>query len=88
MNSKQFLIAVEIVNTLSKKPHHDELSDLYGLYKQATLGDNYNTEPSIFNFKDHAKWQSWEKNKGLNKYKAEVNYISLVNELIEKYGIK
>jgi diazepam-binding inhibitor (GABA receptor modulating acyl-CoA-binding protein) len=88
MNSKQFLTAAETVNSLSKTPSHSELSKLYGLYKQATLGDNTNTEPSMLNFKENAKWKAWSQNKGIDKYNAEVKYITLVNELIEKYGIK
>ena len=44
MNSNQFLLAVKTVDTLSKTPNHNELSDLYGLYKQAILGDNNNIE--------------------------------------------
>jgi len=87
MNSNQFLLAVKTVDTLSKTPNRNELSDLYGLYKQAILGDNTNAEPNILNFKEHAKWKAWNKNKGLNKYNAEVNYITLVNDLIEKYGL-
>jgi diazepam-binding inhibitor (GABA receptor modulating acyl-CoA-binding protein) len=87
MNSKQFLTATETVNSLLKKPSHSELSELYGLYKQAILGDNTNAEPSMLNFKEHAKWKAWSQNKSINKYNAEVKYITLVNELIEKYGL-
>ena len=88
MNSKQFLTAVDTVKSLSETPSHSELSELYGLYKQATLGDNTNAEPSILNFKENAKWKAWTQNKSMNKYNAEVKYITLVNELIEKYGLK
>ena len=88
MNSKQFLTAVDTVNTLSKTPSHSELTELYGLYKQAILGDNTNAEPSMLKIKENAKWKAWSQNKGMNKYNAEVKYITLVNELIEKYGIK
>ena len=88
MNSKQFLTAADTVNSLSETPSHSELSELYGLYKQATLGDNTNAEPSMLNFKENAKWKAWTQNKGMNKYNAEVKYITLVNELIEKYGLK
>lgn len=31
--------AVEEVKVLKQRPSHDELSSLYGLYKQATVGD-------------------------------------------------
>jgi diazepam-binding inhibitor (GABA receptor modulating acyl-CoA-binding protein) len=88
MNSKQFLTAADTVNSLSETPSHSELSELYGLYKQATLGDNTNAEPSMIKFKENAKWKAWTQNKGMNKYNAEVKYITLVNELIEKYGLK
>jgi diazepam-binding inhibitor (GABA receptor modulating acyl-CoA-binding protein) len=81
-NSQQFLLAVEAVNQLSTKPNNDILSKLYGLYKQATLGDNNTSKPSLLDLKGNAKWNSWNNYKGYSKYQAEVDYIKLVNILI------
>ena len=37
---QQFTTAAEEVHKLPTKPSNDELLELYGLYKQATVGDN------------------------------------------------
>jgi len=39
MVQEKFKAAVEAVNHLSSKPSDDDLLQLYGLYKQATVGD-------------------------------------------------
>jgi len=41
----------------------------------------------MFDFKEKAKWESWNSNKGMSKYNAEVQYITYVNQLIQKYGL-
>jgi len=87
-NSKEFNQAAEYVKNLKTKPDNEELSKLYGLFKQAKFGDNNNDKPSFINFKETKKWSSWNENKGKTKYDSEVEYITLVNSLIKKYGIK
>ena len=54
---------------------HEELLKLYGLFKQSTMGDNNNDTPGFLDFK------------GKNTHTSEVEYITLVNELIQKYSI-
>ena len=81
-NSSQFLQATEAVKTLQNKPDNDTLGQLYGLYKQATVGDNNTPQPSMIDFKGTAKWKSWNNYRGLSTYKAEVQYIMLVNKLL------
>lgn len=87
-NSKEFLVAVDIVKCLKRSPSNDELQLLYGLYKQSTVGNINITRPNIFNLKETKKWDGWNAQKGLSKYDAEVKYIIYVNELIQKYGVK
>tara|TARA_B100001093_G_scaffold508379_1_gene570452 strand:- start:38 stop:313 length:276 start_codon:yes stop_codon:yes gene_type:complete len=87
-NSEQFLTAAEVVKKLDKKPTDDELLFIYGFYKQATIGDNNTSEPVFIDFKGKKKWNAWMNNKSMTKYNAEVNYITEVNKLITKYGIK
>lgn len=36
---KSFLKAAEEAKVLAVKPNNEEMSELYGLYKQATVGD-------------------------------------------------
>ncbi len=81
-NSSQFKLAAEAVNQLSTKPNNDILGKLYGLYKQATVGDNNTSKPGMLDLKGNAKWNSWNNYKGYSKYQAEVDYIKLVNKLI------
>lgn len=83
-NSPQFLQAANAVKSLQNKPDNDTLGQLYGLYKQATDGDINIPQPSMLDFKGSAKWNSWNNYSGLSTYKAEVQYIMLVNKLILK----
>ncbi|KAA8905087.1 hypothetical protein DIURU_001515 [Diutina rugosa] len=74
------------VNNLPTRPNNDELLKLYGLYKQATVGDNNTDKPGIMDFKGKAKWQAWEDKKGVSQEQAEADYIALVDELTAKYA--
>lgn len=38
--SQKFNEAAEAVKALTKRPNDEELLELYGLFKQATVGDN------------------------------------------------
>ena len=87
-NSEQFSMAAEAVKKLKSKPNDDELLSLYGLYKQATVGNNNTDAPGFLDFKGKAKHNAWLINKGSSTYDAEVKYITLVNEMITKYGIE
>lgn len=87
-NSEEFLLAADIVKKLKEKPNDEELLELYGLYKQATVGDNVQPEPGFLDFKGKSKHASWLKNKGKEKYDCEVEYITIVNTLINNYGIE
>ena len=87
-NSPEFIQASEIVKKLKTKPNDDELLQLYGLYKQAKFGNNNTEKPGFLDFKGSKKWNSWNENMNLSKYDSEVKYITIVNSLIKKYGIK
>ena len=86
-NSEEFLLAADIVKKLKEKPTDEELLELYGLYKQATVGDNNQPEPGFLDFKGKSKHKSWLANKGMSSHDAEVNYITFVNKLIQAYGV-
>ena len=80
-----FLKATEDVKLLSVKPDDATLLLLYGYYKQATIGDNNKAQSFLarpfFNFKESAKWNAWDKLKGMQKIQAQGNYIKLVKDL-------
>ena len=86
-NSQQFTQAATIVKKLKTEPNNDELLKLYGLYKQATIGDINIEKPGMFNFKGAKKWEAWNNFKGKSTYDSEVEYIQTVNTLIKKYGV-
>jgi len=69
----------------TSKPSNEELLKLYGLYKQATLGDNLTERPGGFDFKAAAMYNSWLNYKGKSKQEAEEAYVELVKELAKKY---
>lgn len=67
--------------TLSERPDNNTMLRLYGLYKQATVGDVNTSRPSQFDFVGRAKWDAWEKLKGTSTQEAMQMYIDLVDEL-------
>ncbi len=75
------------VKTLKKTPAPGELLELYALYKQATAGDVSGSRPGMLDMKGRAKYDAWAKKKGIGREKAELSYVSVVEELIAKYGV-
>lgn len=67
--------------TLSERPDNTTMLQLYGLYKQATIGNVNSSRPSQFDFVGRAKWDAWEKLKGISTQEAMQMYIDLVDEL-------
>ncbi|XP_005153005.1 acyl-CoA-binding domain-containing protein 7 [Melopsittacus undulatus] len=82
-----FNTAAEDVKKLKTRPTDEELKELYGLYKQATVGDINIECPGMLDLKAKAKWEAWNLKKGLSKEDAMKAYISKVKEMVEKYGI-
>lgn len=77
--------AVALTKKFTSKPSNEELLKLYGLYKQATEGDNQEERPGGFDFVAAAKYNSWLSCKGKSKEDASEDYIDLVNSISEKY---
>merc|ERR1711994_796953 len=78
-NSAEFTKAAEDVKGLPTSPDNNELLTLYGLYKQATVGDVNTDRPGMFDMKGKAKWDAWEGRKGMSKDDAEKEYIAFVD---------
>ncbi|KAK2856880.1 hypothetical protein Q5P01_005615 [Channa striata] len=85
--SESFGKAVEEVKVLKQKPDQGEMCALYGLYKQATVGDVNIERPGMFDFTGKAKWDAWQAKKGLTQDEAKTIYVDLVETLKAKYGI-
>lgn len=85
MNTSSLDDAVALTKKFTTKPTNEELLKLYGLYKQATEGDNETERPRGFDFRAAAKYNAWMNNRGISKIEAEKQYSELVNELAKKY---
>ena len=76
--------AAERLKTLTERPSNDEFLNLYGLYKQATVGDNRTSKPGMFDMKGQFKWKAWKDKSGISQEDAAEAYVALVDELIGK----
>ena len=82
----EFLSAQQRVNNLSRRPSDQQLLEIYGLYKQATLGDVTGNRPGGFDFKGRAKWEAWKQRRGLSREEAMKGYVEVVERLEREIG--
>lgn len=61
---QKFQEAAEKIKNLKTRPTDEELLEVYALFKQATVGDNTNAKPGMFQLKEKAKHESWLTKKG------------------------
>ena len=85
-NSPEFEKAAASIKDLTVRPTDEELLELYGLFKQASVGDCNTARPGMFDLKGKYKWDKWDSHKGTSKADAETKYIELVKTLTEKYS--
>jgi diazepam-binding inhibitor (GABA receptor modulating acyl-CoA-binding protein) len=76
-----FEAAVANSRKLSSRPDNATLLKMYGLYKQATDGDNTGTKPGFSDLVGRAKWDAWAACKGQSGDDAKQTYIDLINSL-------
>ncbi len=76
------------MKNLKEKPTDAEMLEIYGLFKQASVGDVNTDRPGTFSLdlKGKAKWDAWNAKKGLSTADAEAAYIAKVEQLKEQYG--
>jgi diazepam-binding inhibitor (GABA receptor modulating acyl-CoA-binding protein) len=63
------------------RPDNDTLLKIYSLYKQATEGDNNAEQPGMFDFVAKAKYEAWNKLKGMSADDAMQQYVDTVEGL-------
>lgn len=95
---KQFEAAVSRVDMLPGDKAAAHMTELYGLYKQATegdhdtekdvVGDDTPSNPSGPQGMSQAQWDSWSKFKGLSEEDARRQYIQKVEEIAGPIGEK
>lgn len=61
---QKFEEAAAKMNKLTFRPTDEQLLQIYGLYKQSTVGDCNVDKPGMFQLKEKAKWEAWNKLKG------------------------
>ncbi|ORX50963.1 acyl-CoA-binding protein [Hesseltinella vesiculosa] len=84
MPSPAFEDAAKQAKNFQTLPEDEELLKLYGLFKQATLGDNQTDKP-VLDMRARYKWMAWDENRGMPQVEAEIQYISYVQELASMY---
>lgn len=80
----KFELAAERVKTLAQRPSDSDLLELYGLFKQATVGDISGPKPGLFDIKGKKKYEAWAKLKGMATAAAARGYVLLVDRLEKK----
>jgi len=76
---EQFEASIEKATRLPNQSN-ETLLELYSLYKQATVGDVEGDRPSGFDFRGAAKYDAWEKRRGMSSDEAKQAYIDLVDQ--------
>ena len=77
----RFEAAVANSKKLSERPDNATLLKIYGLYKQATLGDVTEKKPGFGDMVGRAKWDAWNALKGVSQDDAMERYIELIESL-------
>ena len=75
-NSQEFLDIAAKVKKINNTIKISDQLHLYGLYKQAVIGDVNTIIPSIFEVIKRKKWVSWNFFKGMSNSSAESAYIN------------
>ena len=75
---KSFEQAAEDIKIHGKNLSNENMLKLYGLYKQATVGDVNIDRPGMFDMKGKAKWDAWNKEKGKTTDAAKKEYVQEV----------
>lgn len=76
-----FEAAVANSKNLSERPDNATLLKIYGLYKQATAGDNAEKKPGFGDMVGRAKWDAWNGLKGTGADDAKQQYVDLIASL-------
>ena len=77
----EFQEAQSRLKNLSFRPLNESLLELYGLYKQATVGNCNTSKPMFWDQKGSSKWDAWQKCHGLGQETAMDRYVNIVNGL-------
>ncbi|KAF0981661.1 hypothetical protein FDP41_012318 [Naegleria fowleri] len=91
---KKFNLAVKYVQEGMAKDQYansnKELTDddrllFYAFFKQATEGDVKGSQPYAIQFVARAKWDAWNKVKGMSKEDAMQQYVDLLTQMAPEW---
>lgn len=85
MGQKEFDEALEKIKTLPDQPPN-VLLELYGLFKQSTVGDVSGKRPGLLDMKGRAKYDAWSSRKGMSTDEAMDAYVGMVERLLKEHG--
>ena len=77
----RFDAAVAGSKNLNERPDNATMLKIYGLYKQATAGDNADKKPGFGDMVGRAKWDAWNGYKGTSQDDAMQQYVDLIQSL-------
>ena len=68
--------------------NNDQKSEIYGLFKQGSNGDNSVDKPGMMSgFEARGKWDAWEAKKGMSQEDAQAAYVDLVKGILGEWFI-
>ena len=79
---EKFKKASESVKNLKNRPEDEILLQLYGLYKQATIGNINIPQPWAIQVEKRSKWDSWKMFENMPKAVAMTKYVEIVDNLL------
>ena len=82
--NETFQKAAENVKKLTIRPSDKVLLELYGLYKQSTIGNINTPQPWAIQVEQRSKWDAWKSYENMEKNLAMTRYIIIANRLLEK----
>uniref|UniRef100_A0A1I8MRV3 Acyl-CoA-binding domain-containing protein 6 n=1 Tax=Musca domestica TaxID=7370 RepID=A0A1I8MRV3_MUSDO len=80
-----FTKATQQVQKTHDKIVPNDLLQLYGLFKQATVGECNTSKPNIFNMQARAKWSAWQELGSMSSEEAKKRYVEKVKELFPQW---
>ena len=79
--SARFEAASLAAKQLPSRPSNDDMLELYGLYKQGSVGDVTGDRPGILDFVGGAKYDAWSELSGTPQNEAQLRYVAKVEAL-------
>ena len=78
---EKYAEALKTREDLISKLSDEKKLEIYGLFKQGTVGDCNTSRPGMLDFKGKAKWDAWDAKKGMSVEDARAAYVELLIDL-------